>query len=204
MSKDEYPDPIEVRECGFKNFVAFDLETTGVSTNIDAITEIGAIRVADGKVVESKEFIFNELVHPYRKRIPEEVEEKTGITNEMVKDARDMWDVFSDFADFIGDDILVGYNYMRFDSRFLVRAGRYSRRIISNKYFDVMQMAQNIFGQNMNLEELSNDLQIENSQAHRALADAITTARVYLELLNKTDDSTEETLEDFLSGLENL
>ena len=67
-----------------------------------------------------------------------------------------------------------------------------------------MQMAQNIFGQNMNLEELSNDLQIENSQAHRALADAITTARVYLELLNKTDDSTEETLEDFLSGLENL
>ena len=47
-------------------------------------------------------------------------------------------------------------------------------------------------------------MQIENSQAHRALADAITTARVYLELLNKTDDSTEETLEDFLSGLENL
>lgn len=204
MSRDEYPDPIEVRDSGFKNFVAFDLETTGVSTKIDAITEIGAIRVAYGKVVESKEFIFNELVHPYRKRIPEEVEEKTGITNEMVKDARDMWDVFSDFADFIGDDILVGYNCMRFDSRFLVRAGRYSRRIISNKYFDVMRMAQNIYGQNMSLEELSNDLQIENPQAHRALADAITTARVYLELLNKTDDSTEETLDDFLSGLENL
>ena len=130
--------------------------------------------------------MFQELVHPYKKSIPKVVENLTGISNEMVKDSKEIWEVFPEFVDFIGDNILVGYNCMTFDSKFLVRAGRLSNLIINNKYFDVMHMARKykniINSKNMTLVEVGKALDIENPQAHRALADAITTAKVYLKM----------------------
>ena len=187
ISNDDYPLPVELKESGFKSFVAFDLETTGIDHSKDSITEIAAIRVINGEIVESKEFIFQELVHPYKKRIPENVEKITGITNEMVHECREVWEVFKDFSDFIKDDILVGYNCMSFDSKFLRRAGRLSNKIITNKYFDVMNYVKKfesvLHYENKTLNCISGILGITNPNAHRALADSITTAKVYLKLL---------------------
>ena len=187
ISNDDYPLPIELKESGFKSFVAFDLETTGIDHTKDSITEIAAIRVVNGEIVESKEFIFQELVHPYKKRIPENVEKITGITNEMVHKCREVWEVFKDFSEFIGDDILVGYNCMSFDSKFLRRAGRLSNKIITNKYFDVMNYVKKfesvLHYENKTLSCISGLLGITNPNAHRALADSVTTAKVYLKLL---------------------
>lgn len=187
ISNDDYPLPVELKESGFKTFVAFDLETTGIDHTKDSITEIAAIRVVNGEIVESKEFIFQELVHPYKKRIPENVEKITGITNEMVHKCREVWEVFKDFSEFIGDDILVGYNCMSFDSKFLRRAGRLSNKIITNKYFDVMNYVKKFESvlryENKTLSCISNLLGITNPNAHRALADSVTTAKVYLKLL---------------------
>ena len=182
----EYPNPLEHITPNFNSFIAFDVETTGIDCSKDSITEIAAIKVIDGVINEKKEFLFQELVHPYKKSIPKNVELLTGITNEMVKDSKKIWEVFSEFVEFIGDNILVGYNCMVFDSRFLVRAGRLSNLIIYNKYFDVMHYAKkfkNILNSNnMTLVEVGKALGIENPNAHRALADAITTAKVYLKL----------------------
>jgi len=41
IPRGEYPAPVETRDGGFRSFVAFDLETTGVNTKIDSITEFG-------------------------------------------------------------------------------------------------------------------------------------------------------------------
>ena len=188
----DYPVPVELKNAGFKSFVAFDIETTGIDHNRDSIIELAAIRVIDGKIIESKEFIFQELVHPYKKRISPIIEDLTGITNEMVYDSREIWEVFKDFAEFIQDDILLGYNCMTFDSKFLVRAGRLSNVKIENKYFDVMNYVKK-FQYKLNydkktLTNISTLLGITNPNAHRALADAITTAKVYLKLLEIDDD----------------
>lgn len=185
---ENYPEPKEYKEAGFKSFVAFDLETTGINHNYDSITEIAAIRVINGEIVETKEFVFQELVHPYKKRIPKLVEEKTGITNEMVAEAREVWEVFEDFANFIKeDDILVGYNCMSFDSKLLTKAGKISNIIIKNKYFDVMNYVKKFKYKlnytNKTLTSIGETLNIINPNAHRALADAVTTAKVYLKLL---------------------
>ena len=104
----------------------------------------------------------------------------------MVKDARQIYDVFNDFADFVGDRVLVGYNSRKFDSGFLVRAGRYARRIERFRHFDVLNEAEK-YSKNNNLENakpetVGQSLGIVNPEAHRALSDAITTAKVYLEL----------------------
>lgn len=187
ISIDDYPQIVELEEPRFKSFVAFDIETTGINHNWDSITELAAIRVVDGKIVETKEFIFQELVHPYRRKIPTNVEELTGITNEMVYNAREIWEVFKDFKEFIKDDILLGYNCITFDSKFLSRAGRLSNIKIENKYFDVMKYVENFKSilsyDNKTLNNIANLLGITNPNAHRALADSITTAKVYLKLL---------------------
>ena len=104
----------------------------------------------------------------------------------MVKDAPDVADAFNAFADFIGDDILIGFNNARFDNKFIIRAGRYAKRIITNKTFDVMTYLSE-FRDKVNGKSLSDaatSLGIKNPQAHRALSDAITTAKVYLALLD--------------------
>ena len=208
IPKSEYPAPVETREAGFKSFVAFDIETTGFHTDIDAMIEIAAIKVIDGTIVESDQFTFQELVHPYKKRIPESVEELTGITNEMTKDAREMWEVFPDFVAFAEDYPLVGYNCMAFDSKFLVRAGRYSNLVIQNQYFDVMRYAEQyrdsleLHEKKISLQALSEKLGVVNTRAHRALADAVTTAQCYLKLSEMDGEQEEVSLDDMLSDLE--
>ena len=145
------------------------------------------IKVVNGEIVEKKDFIFQELVKPYKKKIPKNVEELTGITNKMVAECRNIWEVFPDFVKFIENNVLVGYNCMTFDSKFLVRAGRLSNLIINNQYFDVMHLVKkykkSLDTENMTLVQVGKALGIENPQAHRALADAITTAKVYLKIL---------------------
>ena len=187
IAKEDYPQLPVYSKAGFKSFVAYDIETTGFSPATESIIEIGAIKVIDGVVSETQEFIFQTFVHPYKKSVSSKITGITGITNEMVKGAPEMWDVFDDFADFIGDNILIGYNNNRFDDRFIERAGRYANRIISNKSFDVMNYARNFQNildcEKLKLGMVSEALNIVNPRAHRALADAVTTARVYLKLL---------------------
>ncbi len=209
IPRDQYPEPKEIRDVNFDSFVAYDLETTGFSPKTDAIIEIGAVKVCGGKVIESHEFVFQEFVRPYKKSVREEITQLTGITKDDVKDARQMWEVFPDFMKFVGDNVLVGYNNVKFDSRFLVRAGRYSNIIMQNPQFDVMKYADGFrtklgfANENLSLETLSKKLGIENPEAHRALADAITTARVYLRLKEIDVSENMVVVDDILSDLDN-
>ena len=188
IKRDRYPDPVIQHDPDFDTFVAFDLETTGLSAKYNSIIEIGAIKVVGGEVVETGEFTFQEFVKPFRSSLTEDVEALTSITLNDVMFAREMWEVFPDFMDFADDNILLGYNCNAFDSRFMTRAGRYSHIIIENPYFDVMLYAARfkdklgLTCRGISLETLSNTLGIENPAAHRALADAITTAKVFLKL----------------------
>ena len=208
IPKDQYPSPKETRDPDFDSFIAYDLETTGINTNTDAIIEIGAVKVSGGEVIESREFTFQEFVRPYKKGIPDEVTTITGITREDVKDARKMWEVFPDFMEFVGDNVLLGFNNVAFDSKFLVRAGRYSHLIMNNPQFDVMRYADNfreelgITDARISLGTLSSRLGINNPRAHRALADAITTARVFLKLREMDNLEKNVVVDDLLSDLD--
>lgn len=185
---DSYPEPVLIDKADFDSFVAYDFETTGFSPSVDAIIEIGAIKVVDGKVEEAKEFIFSEFVKPYKKSLTSKVTEITGITKDDLKNARQMWEVIPEFMEFVGDATLVGYNNATFDSKFLARAGRYSNIVISNPNFDVLRYLRcnkeqlGYTGGDMKLNTVAQFCGVDNPQAHRAWADAITTAKVYLRL----------------------
>ena len=77
-----------------KDYVVFDLETTGLSPEKDTMIEIGALKVIQGKVADR----FSEFINPHQK-LTEQISELTGITDEMLAGARDLQAVVSDFVD---------------------------------------------------------------------------------------------------------
>jgi len=94
--------------------VAFiDLETTGTTSTVDRITEIGIVRVQDGELVEE----WSTLVNPERP-IPEEIQVLTGITNAMVRDAPTFSQVAAEVRERLEDHLFVAHN-ARFDYGFV-------------------------------------------------------------------------------------
>lgn len=120
-------------------YVVIDLETTGLNPQYDFITEFGAVLVENSEIVDT----FEQLVKP-KKRIPEEVEDLTGITNEMVSDAPSINIVLPKFLKFIGNDILVGHN-IDFDSQFISAACQRFNLLYKNKVCDTLELSQQVF-----------------------------------------------------------
>lgn len=184
--KKQYPAIKKAEQTPAGTFVAYDIETTGLSPENDCITEIGAVLVRDGEIVDS----FQELVRlPEGKLIPPRVVELTGITNEMVADARSADEVLQAFLDFAGKETLVGFNNARFDNLFMAKAAYMAGVTIENDYFDVYYPSGKYAHANglinARLCTVSEHFKIENPQAHRAMADAATTAKLFLELQNR-------------------
>ncbi len=97
-----------------ENYVVVDIETTGYSPDFDEIIELGALKIENNIVIAQ----FQTLIKPEEMIISEFITEKTGITNEMVKDAPSLYDVLGKYVNFIGDNIVIGHN-VNFDINFL-------------------------------------------------------------------------------------
>ena len=95
--------------------VVLDFETTGLSPRAgDRITEVAALRVRNGRIVERYVTLVNAGV-----RIPSFITGLTGITNAMVASAPHATHVIADLVNFLADDIVVAHN-ASFDHGFLV------------------------------------------------------------------------------------
>lgn len=158
-----------------KNYIAFDLETTGLSVETDQIIEIGALKVKDGRVVDR----FMEFIKP-DKPISSTITSITGITNEMVADARKTEMVIRDFTEFCEDDVLVGHNIM-FDYKFCKLYAQKCGYAFEKKGIDTLKIARKIHREfeSKSLGALCEHYHITNQAAHRAYHDALATAKLY-------------------------
>ena len=158
-----------------KSYVCFDLETTGLDPLYNEIIEIGALKVRDGKVAER----FMEFIHP-QEEISQMITNLTGITNEMVANARPANAVISDFLEFCEDDVLIGHN-VSFDYSFM-KSGASNLGLTFEKFgIDTFKIAQRTLKSlpSKSLSSLCEYYQIENKAAHRAYYDALATAKLY-------------------------
>lgn len=158
-----------------KSYVCFDLETTGLDPLYNEIIEIGALKVRDGKVAER----FMEFIHP-QEEISPMITNLTGITNEMVVNARPADAVISDFLEFCEDDVLIGHN-VGFDYSFM-KSGASNLGLTFEKFgIDTFKIAQRTLKSlpSKSLSSLCEYYQIENKAAHRAYYDALATAKLY-------------------------
>jgi DNA polymerase-3 subunit epsilon len=90
-----------------------DIETTGSWAAGDRITEIGAVKIRNHKVIDE----WHSLVNPQRP-IPAKITQITGITNEMVRFAPVFSEIADGFMGFMGDGIFVAHN-VNFDYGFI-------------------------------------------------------------------------------------
>lgn len=153
------------------DYTVFDLETTGVRTDYDAIIEISAVKVMGGKVADT----FSSLVNPGRP-IPYSATKVNGISDEMVADEPALDIVFPKFMEFIGEDILVGHNIHSFDMKFIWRvAEEMYGKTIGNNYIDTLSMARRCLPQLIHhkLVDIATHYQISTAGAHRALNDCL-------------------------------
>ena len=185
--EDDMPQPMEeLTEPVFDSFVAFDLETTGTygAANGDGpaeITEIGAVKVVNGEITQR----FSQLVDPGRKILPR-IARLTHITDEMVAGQPKIDAVIRQFADFVGDSVLVGHNIKASDLYYVDRAARQAGIRMENPFFDTYRYARSrkeaMGWENVKLEYLSQQFGVQQPDAHRAWCDAQANAEVYLKL----------------------
>ena len=161
------------------NFVIYDLETTGIDSVSDSIIEIGAVKIVNGKVTQK----FSTFVNPQRP-IPQEASRVNNITDEMVADAPVINDVIHDFMSFIDGCVLMGYNNINFDNKFIFKVLKDLGIDFKNETMDVYNIVRNsqIKPKNFKLTSVAKYLGVDLEGAHRAYNDAYATAQIFLKL----------------------
>ncbi len=167
-----------------EEFVAFDLETTGLSSRTDKIIEIGAVILKNGREVDR----FQTFVDPGR-NLDRKIVELTGITEDMLKGAPTIEEVLPKFLEFIGDRVLVAHN-SDFDTGF-IRA-ECTRQGYAYNYTsaDTLILSQNLLPQlsKFKLNIVSNALNLPDFNHHRAGDDAMTCGLIMTKLMGVLEE----------------
>ena len=163
------------QDIGFSDeIVCFDIETTGLKVTQEAITEIGAVRLRNGEIVET----FQTFVDPERRLSPEIIG-LTGITDDMLRGAPKLKDALTAFLAFAGDAPLAAHN-AEFDISF-IRAGCQKCGIpFEPTYIDTLILAQNLLPGlgKYKLDIVADHLQLPQFNHHRASDDAVPVAQM--------------------------
>ena len=175
----ETPVPEEARE---REFVVFDLETTGLNStgaggSMDRIIEIGAVKIKNGQIVER----FSSFV-ACPVRLSDEIVSLTGITDEMLVGAPETKDVIADFYRFCDGCTLVAHN-ASFDCKFVRHYGEKEGYLFEHPQIDTVSFAQAVLHlSNYKLNTLADHFGFSFNH-HRAYDDAFVTAKIFLELV---------------------
>ncbi len=167
-------------------YVALDLETTGIRPAEDRIIEIGAVKVVEGKPIDT----FSTFINP-QIPISARIEEITGITDAMVSGAPYIGDVIAEVVDYTEGFPLLGHNII-FDYSFLKKAAVDQKLSFERSGIDTLKIARRILPQleKKNLSVLCEYLGIHPEHSHRALDDARSASLLYRRLneLKPQDD----------------
>lgn len=162
-----------------QTFVVFDIETTGFSNKNDRITEIGAVKIENFKIVDR----FSELINP-EIDIPYKIQELTGITNDLVKDKPNIEEVLPKFMEFVGDSTLVAHN-SDFDTGFIREKCSQMDIEYTNEAIDTLSLARILLPKlkRYKLNNIAKELGIPLLNHHRAVDDAEATAQIFIKFL---------------------
>ena len=162
-------------------YVVVDVETTGGRGPEHRITEIGAVKIRGGKIIDE----YQTLINPGRS-IPPFITGLTGISNDMVKDAPRFEDIAADFAGFIGPAIFAAHN-VNFDYGFIRgEFARMGRNFTAPKVCTCADMRKTHPGlKSYSLKNLCREFGISLAQHHRALCDAQAAAELLFRINEK-------------------
>lgn len=161
------------------SYVVFDIETTGFSPEKNQIIEIGAVKVINGRITDS----FSTFVNP-DVPIPFEIENLTGISDNMVLTAPKIEKVLPQFLDFCDGCVLVAHN-ASFDVSFIAHQSGCQGLAFQPTVLDTVAMARHLLP-NLNrfkLDTVAKALGISLENHHRAVDDAKATAEIFVKFV---------------------
>jgi DNA polymerase-3 subunit epsilon len=159
-----------------------DVETTGISPKSDRITEIGIVKITNGKITDE----FDTLINP-EQYISSYITDLTGITNEMVYGKPNFAETYPYIREFMSDsNAVIGGHNVRFDFNFLNNSlVRNGFEPLHNDIICTARIARrlNLGIQRKSLKNLTHYFGIRQARRHRALDDAMATAKILIKLI---------------------
>lgn len=162
-------------------YCVFDIETTGLSPQSCKITEIGAVIVKKGEVIDKFDTFTDPEVH-----IPENITKLTSITDEMVAGAPKNADAVREFLKFAGNRILVAHN-ASFDTSFIRKVAQDNQIEFTVPYMDTVALSRyaNPELKNHKLDTIAEYFNLGDFHHHRACDDAEMLGMILIKLFEK-------------------
>lgn len=179
--------------CKAQSFVVFDRESTHYQPHehYGRIIELSAVKIVDDKIVDTFDMLINPEI-----AISAKITELTGITKEMVANAPTYQQALPKFIRFCEGSIVVAHNAM-LDIKFVNFFSSKIGQPFEPKFIDTMNLCRYLDQKNRvtqekpfkyNLKIMAEKYGVENNNHHRAMNDAVATAKLFLklkELLNE-------------------
>ena len=197
-------DRVAIHGTGEQDFageiVCFDIETTGLDSRRDLITEIGAVVLKNGEITEE----FSTFADPERP-LTREITELTGITDQMLEGAPSQAEALNSFLDFVGDRPLAAHN-AEFDLGFIAAGCRRMGRPFSPTSIDTLILAQNLLPDlpRHKLDMVAERLDLPAFHHHRAYDDAATVGYMLVPFFKMLEERGVRTLQGINPAMRGL
>ncbi len=166
-------------------FVVLDFETTGLSPKNSKVIEIGMVKIEEGKITDT----FSSLINPIMP-VPYQITLLTGITQNDVKESPIFDEIAYEVLDFIGDATLVAHN-APFDYSFLKSEFNFAGFDVSHlEIICTLKIAKRLLPnlKSKSLGALRKHYGLMHKNIHRALGDAMVTAKIFLKMIEELED----------------
>lgn len=160
------------------DYIALDVETTGLDPAKDKLLEIGAAKIQDGKICET----YGTLIDTGMP-VPFRIQQLTGITDRMRKNGKPAGTAIREFLSFCGELPVLGHN-VQFDFGFLKQTAVNEGLSFEKEALDTLKIARRVLPDipSRTLTAMCAYYQIDPGNSHRALDDALSAHKVLWKL----------------------
>ena len=161
------------------DYIAIDLETTGIRLSKDKIIEVGLLKVKDSHIIDT----FSCVINPDM-QVDDKILELTKISENELENAKRIYEVINHIVDFCEDYVLLGHNTI-FDYSFVKKEANRAGLEFEKRGIDTYKLCKKVLPENVrkNLTDACNYFGIERKNSHRAFSDAYYTHVLFQEII---------------------
>ena len=163
------------------DYIAIDLETTGIRLSKDKIIEVGLLKVKDSHIIDT----FSCVINPDM-QVDNKILELTKISENELENAKRIHEVINHIVDFCEDYVLLGHNTI-FDYGFVKKEANRAGFEFEKRGIDTYKLCKKVLPENVrkNLTDACGYFGIEIKNSHRAFSDAFYTHVLFQEIIKK-------------------
>ena len=161
------------------DYIAIDLETTGIRLSKDKIIEVGLLKVKDSHIIDT----FSCVINPDM-QVDDKILELTKISKNELENAKRIHEVINRIVDFCEEYVLLGHNTI-FDYSFVKKEANRAGLEFEKRGIDTYKLCKKVLPENVrkNLTDACSYFGIERKNSHRAFSDAFYTHVLFQEII---------------------